>query len=68
MIHPQMTKVVVNSCLQIYSCFSGNWGGGGGGGAEGAFGGLFLGIATVDIPLASNQVRKKSLAPQGTVT
>lgn len=43
-------------------------GGEGGGGAEGAFGGLFLGIATVDIPLASNQVRKKSLAPQGTVT
>lgn len=57
MIHAEMTKVVVNYCLQIYSCFSGC-----------ACGGLFLGIGTVDIPLASNQVRKKPLAPQGTVT
>ena len=57
MIHQEMTKVVVNYCLQIYSCFSGS-----------ACGGLFLGIGTVDIHLASNQVRKKPLAPQGTVT
>jgi len=30
----------------------------------GAYGGLFLGIATVDIPLASNQVRKNLLPPR----
>ena len=48
--HPQMTKVVVNYCLQIHSCFSGDGGGVGGGVAGAACGGLFLGIATVDIP------------------
>ena len=65
--HPQMTKVVVNYCLQIHSCFSGG-GVGWGGGAGTACGGLFLGIATVDIPLASNQVRNKPPAPQDTFT
>ena len=54
--HPQMTKVVVNYCFTVVFP-----------GVGAARGGLFLGIATVDIPLASNQVRKKTPAPHGTV-
>ena len=49
------------SCQLLFTnlqLFFRGWGGGGG-----ACGGLFPGIATVDIPLASNQVRKKLLAP-----